>query len=254
MEQNEIEIMIETVRNALAPKYEFPYYALVRIHTKHYGTIHIPAPFFNGGECNPRSQWAGDLPVASEKRNGKYYKCPICGETSYYAGVCQDCRRNYEIWVEYPENEYQGSWEEGPLPLEYRNHEALKASVKNEILYRIDHRIPDLGIISAEIVLSEPPSNVCGENHSPFMKSSSWESQNALRDLHSMIEYYTRGKKDEIHYSENDEIIFVPGSDERKVYKNGTWYHKHGATESKPENNYDYWHPMARIHKVKEVK
>jgi len=247
---------IETIRNALAPHYEFPYYALIRIHTRHYGTIHIPAPFFNGGECNPRSRWAGNLPIASDKRNGEYYECPFCGERSYYAGVCQDCNRDFEVW-----DEEEEQWVDGELPIEYRNHEAMKASVKDEILYRIDHQIQDLGIIYAEIVLSDEPSNVCGENHSPFMKHRSWEAMDALylieREINAheelkkheayqeMIRNYTSEDGIPLDYIEGDEIT-IEGSDELRRQVNSIWQHKH------PESGYDYWHPMARIHKIHE--
>ncbi|MDD5537287.1 MAG: hypothetical protein PHS36_08955 [Candidatus Cloacimonetes bacterium] len=245
--------LIETIRNAIAPKYEFPYYALIRIHTRHYGTIHIPAPMFDGGECNPRSQWAGDLPIAQDKRTGRYFECPFCGEKSYYSGVCQNCRRDFEVWDDEEED-----WVDGELPLEYRNREALKASVKKEILYRIDHRIPNLGIISAEIVLSDPASNVCGEYHTPFMKHSSWNAQNALDRVEKIIQSYENLKKHEAYqemirnyepedgvpldYIEGD-VIEVEGSEELRRHVNGIWQHKH------PDSGYDYWHPMARIHK-----
>lgn len=254
----EIYELIETVRNALAPKYEFPYYALVRIRTRYYGTLHIPAPFFNGGECNPRSMWAGNLPIAQDKRNGEYYECPFCGEHSYYAGVCQTCKRDFEVWVSAPDDDSdnEGSWEEGLLPIEYRNHEALKRAAKNEILYRIDHRIPNLGIISAEIVLAEEPNNVCGDNQSPFMKSSGGNAQVAFNKIESkMRKFFELMEIPEIKkvledisyetgvpfdYIEGD-VIEVEGSEELRRYNNGVWLHKH--------EGYDYWHPMARIHK-----
>jgi small subunit ribosomal protein S3 len=43
---------------------------------------------------------------------------------------------------------------------------------------------------------------------------------------------------------EEAEVIHVEGSDEVRRQVNGVWQHKHGS--------YDYWHPMARVHK--EVK
>ncbi len=43
---------------------------------------------------------------------------------------------------------------------------------------------------------------------------------------------------------EEAEVIRVEGSDEVRRQVNGVWQHKHGS--------YDYWHPMARVHK--EVK
>jgi hypothetical protein len=233
--------LIENIRKALMPKYEFPYYALVRIHTTHYGTIHVPAPFFNGVECNPRSQWAGSLPISSDKRDGEYYECPFCGERSYYAGVCQNCRRDFEVW-----DEEEEQWVDGELPIEYKNNEALKASVKEEILYRIDHRMPTIGIVSAEIVLSETPSNVCGENHSPFMKSSSWDAQQALDRIEEVIRNMPQVDGDPLDYIEGDEI-HIEGSDEVRRQVNGAWQHKH------PESGYDYWHPLGRVHKGSNV-
>lgn len=41
--------------------------------------------------------------------------------------------------------------------------------------------------------------------------------------------------------SEDAEIIQVEGSDEVRRQVNGVWQHKH--------EGYDYWHPMARVHK-----
>lgn len=40
---------------------------------------------------------------------------------------------------------------------------------------------------------------------------------------------------------EDAEVIYVEGSDEVRRQVNGVWQHKHGT--------YDYWHPMARVHK-----
>lgn len=233
---------IETIRNALAPKYEFPYYALIRVQPTHGPTFHIPAPFFNGSDRNPRSVWAGNLPIATDRRDGRYYTCPFCGETRYYAGVCQDCRREID----------------GELPIEYRNHEAIKKAVKEELLYRLDNRIPDLGIISAEIVLPIPPSNVCGENHSPFLKCEDWTAQRSLNYIDRVIRSHVRHQEREeyekvireyvpadgipVDYIEGD-VIEVEGSEELRRHINGVWQHKH------PEDGYDYWHPMGRVHK-----
>ena len=41
--------------------------------------------------------------------------------------------------------------------------------------------------------------------------------------------------------SEEAELIYVEGSEEVRRQVNGVWQHKH--------ENYDYWHPMARVHK-----
>ncbi len=234
---------IETIRNALKAKYEFPYYALIRVRPTHGPSFHIPAPFFDGS--------AGNLPIASDRRDGEYYTCPFCGEKSYYAGVCQNCRRDFEVW-----NEEEEEWEEGPLPIEYQNHEALKRAVKTDFLKRLDAGVPDLGIISAEIVLSNPPSNVCGENHSPFLKSTDWNAQRSLdhverviraheslkekEEYQKMIREYTPADGVPLDYIEGDEII-VEGTDEKRRYQNDVWQHMHG--------DYCYWHPMGRMHK-----
>lgn len=231
---------IETIRKALEAKYEFPYYALVRIQPTHGPCFHIPAPFFNGSAKKPRSVWAGNLPIATDRRDGRYYTCPFCGEPSYYAGVCQDCRR--EMY--------------GELPIEYRNHEAIKKALKEELLYRLDNRIPDLGIISAEIVLPIPPSNVCGENHSPFLKCDNWTAQRSLDYIDRVIRSYARHQEREeyekmireyvpadgipIDYIEGEEIE-VEGTNEKRRYVDNMWQHMHG--------DYCYWHPMGRVHK-----
>ena len=41
--------------------------------------------------------------------------------------------------------------------------------------------------------------------------------------------------------SEEAELIYVEGSEEVRRQVNGVWQHKH--------ESYDYWHPMARVHK-----
>ena len=235
---------IETIRKALEAKYEFPYYALVRIQPTHGPCFHIPAPFFNGSAKKPRSVWAGNLPIATDRRDGRYYTCPFCGETSYYAGVCQDCRREID----------------GELPIEYRNHEAIKNAVKEELLYRLDNRIPDLGIISAEIVLPIPPSNVCGENHSPFLKCEDWTAQRSLNYIDRVIRSHARHQEREeyenvireyvpadgipIDYIEGN-VIEVEGTDEKRRYVDNMWQHMHG--------DYCYWHPMGRVHKRSDM-
>ena len=40
---------------------------------------------------------------------------------------------------------------------------------------------------------------------------------------------------------EEAEVIQVEGSEELRRQVNGVWQHKH--------EGYDYWHPMARVHK-----
>jgi len=229
--------LIETVRTALKSRYEFPYYSLVRITTRHYGTIHIPAPMFNG--MSKRAVWAGNLPIATDRRDGRYYTCPFCGETSYYAGVCQDCRR--EMY--------------GELPIEYRNHEAVKTAVKEEFLRRLDSGL-ELGILYAEIVLSDGPHDHC-ETQSPFLKRSEYRAEEAINYIDRVIRSHVRHQEREeyekvireyvpdgipIDYIEGD-VIEVEGSEELLRHINGVWQHKH------PEDGYDYWHPMARVHK-----
>lgn len=243
--------LIEEIRNALAQRYEFPYYSLVRIHTRHYGTFHIPAPQFDG--MSRRSVWAGSLPISHEKRDWEYYKCPICGETSFYSGVCEDCRREFEIWE--GESDNCGEWVDGPLPIKYQNHEALKKAAKEEFLRRLDSGL-ELGIVSAEIVLSDGPNNVC-EDQSPFLRREKWRAVRAIdridekmRRFFELIELPEVKKiLDDIAYETGvpfdyieGDVIEVEGTDEIRRHENGMWQHKHGK--------YDYWHPMDRVHKV----
>jgi len=247
--------LIEEIRNALAPRYEFPYYSLVRIHTRHAGTFHIPAPQFDG--MSRRSIWAGNLPIASDKRDGEYYECPVCGETSFYSGVCSDCRKDFEVWE--GESDNFGEWVEGPLPIEYQNHEALKNAVKEEFLRRLDAGL-ELGVISAEIVLSDGPHDHC-ETQSPFLNREEYSAERALDRIERVIRAHEELKENEeyqkiireyipadgipLEYVEGDEIT-VEGTDEIRRYQNDIWQHKHGE--------YEYWHPMARIHKNSCVK
>lgn len=225
---------IKIIKEELKPRYEFPYYALIRIHTRHYGTIHIPAPQFDG--LSRRSRWAGNLPIAPDKRDGEYYQCPFCGVPSFFAGVCQDCRSDFEVWVSDEDYGNDGSWEDGPLPREYGNHEALKCAVKKEFLRRLDSGVPDLGIESAEIVLPVEWGYEC--NVSPFLKTVSFAAEQALYCLENNI--FTPN-----NYKQGDEII-VEGSDEVRRQVNGVWQHKH--------ESHDYWHPMARVHPVRNVE
>lgn len=172
--------LIEKVRNALAPKFQFPYYSLIKVHSKRDGTFHIPAPMFNG--MTRRSKWAGSLPIAGDKRDGEYYECPFCGEKSFYSGVCEECRRDFEVWEK---DGYDGQWVDGPLPLEYRNHEAMKNAAKDELLRRIDTDVPDLGIYSAEIVL--PVAWGAEWDPSPFLRSESWSAERSLDIVESIV-------------------------------------------------------------------
>ena len=244
--------MIESIRNALEPKYEFPHHALIRVQTKN-GTFHIPAPMFNG--MSKRSKWAGSLPIAQDKRDGEYFECPFCGERSFFSGVCEDCRRDYEVWEEDENGEFgnDGRWVDGPLPIEYRNHEAMEKAAKEELLRRIDAGA-DLGIISAEIVL--PVAWGTELEPSPFLKCSNYSALRALDRIESEIRCHEELKKHEeyqemirnytledgvpLDYIEGD-VITVEGSEELRRQVNGVWQHKH--------EGYDYWHPMARVHK-----
>ena len=244
--------MIESIRNALAPKFKFPYYALVRMQTKD-GTFHIPAPMFNG--MSKRSKWAGSLPIAQDKRDGEYFECPFCGERSFFSGVCEDCRRDYEVWEEDENGEFgnDGRWVDGPLPLEYLNKKAMEKAAKEELLRRIDAGV-DLGIISAEIVL--PVAWGTELEPSPFLKCADYSAQWALDRIESEIRCHEELKKHEEYqemirnYTLEDgvpldiikgDVITVEGSEELRRQVNGVWQHKH--------EGYDYWHPMARVHK-----
>ena len=234
--------LIEIVRNALEPKYEFPYYALVRVYSKD-GTFHIPAPIFNG--MSKRSKWAGSLPVAQDRRDGEYFECPFCGEKSFFSGICQDCKRENEVWEENEDGDFgnDGHWVDGPLPIEYRNREAAEKAAKEELLRRIDAGVPDLNIISAEIVL--PVAWGTELEPSPFLKCSNYSALRALDRIESEIRCHEELKKHEEHrdpldYIEGD-VIAVEGTEELRRYVNGVWQHKH--------EGYDYWHPMARVHK-----
>lgn len=177
---------IETIRKALEQKYDFPYYSLIRVHTRHNGTFHVPAPMFNG--MSRRSEWAGNLPISQDKRDGEYYECPFCGEKSFYAGVCRNCEGDYDILADHTDE-----WDVGCMPERYRlqnrenrmrmlqcrNHEALKTAVKEEFLRRLDSGL-ELGILYAEIVLSDGPHDHC-ETQSPFLKRREYRAEEALK-------------------------------------------------------------------------
>jgi hypothetical protein len=237
---------IEEIRNALAPKIEFPYYALVRVHSKRDGTFHIPAPMFNG--MSRRSKFAGRLKIAHDMRDGEYFECPFCGEKSFYSGACQNCKMDMEEW-----NEETEEWDQ-VIDLEYHNKEAMKKAAKDELLRRIDAGVPDLGIYSAEIVL--PVAWGAEWEPSPFLKCSDYSAQWALDWIEKEIRSHEKLKKYEeyqkmirefqpdesipLDYLESD-VIEVDGTDEIRKHENGVWWHQHGK--------YTYWHPMARVHK-----
>lgn len=243
--------LIETVRKALEPKYEFPYYALIRVRTRHYGTFHIPAPQFNG--MSRRSAWAGSLPIASDKRDGEYFECPFCGEKNFFSGICPDCVEE----INYDYGEDAPARPECVYPLEYRNHEAVKTAVKEEFLRRLDSGL-ELGIVSAEIVLPVPRG--AEWEPSPFLKSEEWSAERALDKIESIMSTVEKLKDNEAFRSLwNDaadkytppfgilegEEIEVEGTDEVRRWIVGVWQHKHGG--------YDYWHPTARVHKESKI-
>jgi len=142
----------------------------------------------------------------------------------------------------------------GELPIEYRNHEAVKTAVKEEFLRRLDSGL-ELGIISAEIVLSDGPHDHC-ETQSPFLKRSEYRADEALNYIDRVIRSHIRHQEREeyekvireyvpadgipIDYIEGEEIE-VEGTEEKRRYVDDMWQHMHG--------DYCYWHPMGRVHK-----
>lgn len=62
-----------------------------------------------------------------------------------------------------------------------------------------------------------------------------WENKAAIQMI------CAANNDSESENEEEAELIYVEGSDEVRRQVNGIWQHKHG--------DYDYWHPMARIHK-----
>jgi hypothetical protein len=118
--------------------YSFPYYALVEI-TIEGRKLHIPAPFFDGD--GKRAQWAASLPVSDEIRDPGYFKCPLCGERSFYSGFC--CG---EMCFDHPPADEAEVYEK------YDNAHAKKMDLKDVFLQRLDAGEP-LGIENAEMVL-----------------------------------------------------------------------------------------------------
>jgi len=160
-------------------EYNFPYHALVEIKFPHCeGTVHIPLPFFNENE--KRQKFVLELPISEVIRDDYFFHCPICGKESFYAGICQSCFESFEKYAgsyvyepignfvynpidgSYVHDGYftrnDGDWIDGPLPIEYRNHEALKADIKKEFLRRLDVGI-ETGIISAQIIFADRDYN-----------------------------------------------------------------------------------------------
>ena len=246
--------IIEDLKKAIDPQYQFPYYALVRVTSRRDGVFHIPAPWFDGPSSpdHKRSSWAGALPIASDMRDGEYYACPICGEHSFYSGVCQDCGQDLDVW-----DEEECEWVNGPLPAKLQNREVLKKEAKRELLRRIDSGTKDLGIVKAEIVLSVPWG--AEWDQSAFLRKSNISAEQALWRVGEVLKTLQKQKEDtesrgevmetypELFSDDESEVIEVEGSDELRRVVDGVWQHKH------PSDGYDYWHPMGRVHKEQAV-
>jgi len=188
---------------------EVGYYDLVRVTPTHGSSFHIPAPFFL--RTQRRIDFVFALPVAEGRRGNDYYSCPHCGEESFFSGPC--CG-----WCQH----------ELDLDLAYRNHEALKRASKKEFLRRLDQGIPDLGISSAEFVISYPFSCYVeevevdeGRDEEEVEVDEGEEEEEARR---------------QVWYHTHEEL--AQQVDCRQV--DGVWQHKH--------EGHDYWHPMARVH------
>lgn len=227
-----IKDLINEIENALKSGYKFPYYALVRITTGR-GTYHIPAPWFESN--SNRGKWAACLPIAADQRDGLYYTCPMCGEPSFFAGICQDCARDNEEW----DDEFQ-EWVAGDNPLWYRNHEALKRAEKTELLRRIDHGVKDLGVVKAEMVLSVPWG--AEWDTMPYFKDAPYGAVYAIRELKNRLNILENG-------TDPEDVVILEGSPigELRRQIDRVWQHKH------PGDGYDYWHPIERVHKKSGV-
>lgn len=75
-------------------------------------------------------------------------------------------------------------------------------------------------------------------------KPEATESEIAEPEVADEEESEVEAEESESEMADEDEeaeLIYVEGSDEVRRQVSGIWQHKHGS--------YDYWHPMARIHK-----
>jgi len=216
-----IKEVFAQIEETITPAYKFPYFALVRIKTRKEGTMHIPAPWFEENER--RGEWASNLPIAAEKRDNEYFACPLCGERSFFSGLCMECQFQYEEWDE--ENQQRRYIE----PLWLRNRQAVKAATKLQILRKIDSGVPDLGIESAEIVLDV--------DENPFLRMHPEDALGALSELKRRLKIFLGEVPDPEKEAEEDAEV-IPGEDSGEVRRqvNGVWQHKHYS--------HDYWHPM----------
>ena len=197
-----------TIEEIVEPKNEVEevgYYDLVRVTPTHGSTFHIPAPFFL--RTQRRIDFVFALQVAKDLRGNDYYSCPRCGEKSFFSGLCGGCQT--ELYPREFDEELDEVIEYDLTSMQYRNHEALKRASKAEFLRRLDQGVPDLGISSAEFVISDPDAAY-----------PCWYAEDEFPPRPSLEDYDVR------------DIIIIEG---------GVWYHKH--------EGYDYWHPMSRAHR-----
>jgi len=94
---------------------------------------------------------------------------------------------------------------------------------------------------------AEKPTEAPKKERAAKPKASATASEKAVEKVVEEIEVAELEEAEEepqTEVSENFEeveLIYVEGSEEVRRQVNGVWQHKH--------ESYDYWHPMARVHK-----
>jgi small subunit ribosomal protein S3 len=94
---------------------------------------------------------------------------------------------------------------------------------------------------------AEKPTEAPKKERAAKPKASATASEKAVEKVVEEIEVAELEEAEEepqveaSEDSEEAELIYVEGSEEVRRQVNGVWQHKH--------ESYDYWHPMARVHK-----
>lgn len=217
--------LLDAIRTDMEPCMEFPCGTLIKFVTRE-GNLFMYADKFQKGI---RADFVKSLSISTERRTDHTFCCPNCGRPDFSSGLCWEC-----------EDEFYYSDENNPEQLKYRNWRALLRHIGDAILTAIDQGMPLAGVRSAEIML--PYEGHRGWNSGKlFASQGSWRATQALAELTERLQYLTYGVTNEPVIPEIIEVEDSPDHEFRRQL-GGRWQHKH--------DQFDFWHPMGRVHKV----
>jgi len=82
-------------------KKEINYYDLVEIKNLHtHQVFHIPALFFP-------QEFLDTLSYSHKKRGEEFFSCPVCGDKSFFSGICFLCGHDDNVFVKKNVDEYK---------------------------------------------------------------------------------------------------------------------------------------------------